>query len=67
MREILPSDPIRAGRVDVGMLWLPVRESDLAVRPALYAEPLVPAVAPDRPLAGPDRVEMEDLNDYPAI
>jgi DNA-binding transcriptional LysR family regulator len=49
------------------VLWLPVREPDLAVGPALYAEPLVLAVAPDHPLAGRDRVEMEDLGDYPVV
>ncbi|WP_328653560.1 LysR family transcriptional regulator [Micromonospora sp. NBC_00330] len=70
MREILPSDPfggLRAGRIDIGLLWLPVREPDLTVGPELYTERLVLAVAPTHPLAGRDRVEMEDLGDHPVV
>ncbi|GGR99419.1 LysR family transcriptional regulator [Micromonospora fulviviridis] len=70
MREILPTDPfggLRSGRVDVGLLWLPVREPDLVVGPELFTEPLVLAVAPDHPLAGRGQVEMEDLGDYPVV
>ncbi|MFE9695149.1 LysR family substrate-binding domain-containing protein [Micromonospora sp. NPDC005806] len=68
MREVLPADPfggLRAGRIDIGLLWLPVREPDLAVGPQLYTEQLVLGVAADHPLAGRDRVEMEDLGDHP--
>lgn len=68
MREIPPADPfggLRAGRMDVAVLWLPVREPDLAVGPELHTEPLVLAVAPNHPLAGRDRVTMEDLGDHP--
>ncbi|GAB4059119.1 LysR family transcriptional regulator [Catellatospora paridis] len=67
IREILPSDPfgpLRAGRIDVGLMWLPVAEPDLTVGPNLHTESLVLAVAPDHPLAGRDEVEMEDLGDY---
>lgn len=70
MREILPTDPfggLRSGRLDVGVLWLPVREPDLAVGPELFTEPLVLAVAPDHPLARRDHVEMEDLGDHPVV
>ncbi|MEJ3742281.1 LysR family transcriptional regulator [Actinomycetes bacterium KLBMP 9797] len=70
MREILPSDPfggVRAGRVDIGMVWLPVREPDLAVGPPLHTEHLVLAVASDHPLAGRKRIVMEDLGDYPVV
>lgn len=70
LREILPSDPfggLRAGRVDVGLLWLPVHEPDLSVGPPLYTEPLVLAVAAGHPLAGRDRVTMEDLGDHPVV
>ncbi|WP_327010191.1 LysR family transcriptional regulator [Dactylosporangium sp. NBC_01737] len=70
MREILPSDPfggLRAGRVDIGLLWLPVREPDLTVGPQLYTERLVLAVSSAHPLAGRDRVEMEDLGDHPVV
>ncbi|GIF49448.1 LysR family transcriptional regulator [Asanoa ferruginea] len=68
IREIVPTDPfspLRAGRVDIALLWLPNREPDLTVGPELYAEPLVLAVAADHPLAGRDQVEMEDLGDHP--
>lgn len=70
MREILPSDPfgaLRAGRIDIGMLWLPIREPDLTVGPELYTERLVLAVSAAHPLAARDRVEMEDLGDHPVV
>ncbi|XVU30415.1 LysR family transcriptional regulator [Actinoplanes sp. CA-054009] len=70
MREVLPTDPfgaLRAGRVDVAVLWLPVREPDLAVGPELFTESRVLAVAPDHPLARRERAVMEDLGDYPVI
>ncbi|MEU4425064.1 LysR family transcriptional regulator [Actinoplanes sp. NPDC024001] len=70
MREILPTDPfgrLRAGQVDVSVLWLPVREPDLSVGPTLHPEPLVLVVAAGHPLAGRDRVGMEDLGDYPVV
>jgi DNA-binding transcriptional LysR family regulator len=70
LREILPVDPfagLRAGWVDVAMLWLPIREPDIAVGPELFTEPMVLCVAPDHPLAGRDQVTLEDLGDYPVI
>ena len=70
MREIVPTDPfagLRAGRVDIAMLWMPVREPDLVVGPELFTESLVLAVAPDHPLAGREQVEMEVLGDYPVV
>ncbi|XVV14574.1 LysR substrate-binding domain-containing protein [Actinoplanes sp. CA-131856] len=70
MREVLPTDPLsalRAGRVDVAVLWLPVREPDLAVGPELFTETLVLAVAPGHPLARRGRARMEDLGDYPVV
>ncbi len=70
LREILPTDPLgalRAGTVDVGLLWLPVREPDLAVGPVVHTEELVLAVAADHELAGRGKVEMEVLGDYPVV
>jgi DNA-binding transcriptional LysR family regulator len=70
LREILPVDPfagLRAGWVDVAMLWLPIREPDIAVGPELFIEPLMLCVAPDHPLAGRDQVTLEDLGDYPVV
>ncbi|MEV6305491.1 LysR family transcriptional regulator [Actinoplanes sp. NPDC051861] len=70
MREVLPTDPfagLRSGRVDVAVLWLPVREPDLAVGPELFTESRVLAVAPGHPLAGRAQVTMEVLGDHPVI
>jgi DNA-binding transcriptional LysR family regulator len=67
MREILPVDPfggLRAGRIDVGLVWLPVEEPDLVVGPELFSEPTVLAVAADHPLADRREVELEDLADH---
>ncbi|WP_155372875.1 LysR family transcriptional regulator [Catellatospora vulcania] len=67
MREVIPTDPfggLRSGRVDVALLWLPVHEPDLVVGPTVYSESLVLAVAADHPLAGRDRVVLEDLGDH---
>jgi DNA-binding transcriptional LysR family regulator len=68
MREIPPADPfsgLRAGRIDVAVLWLPVREPDLTVGPELHTESLVLGVAPGHPLSGRDQIMMEDLGDHP--
>ncbi|GAA5179110.1 LysR family transcriptional regulator [Rugosimonospora acidiphila] len=70
IREILPTDPfsgLRAGRIDIGLLWLPIREPDLAVGPDVYSEELVLTVAADHPLASRVQVAMEDLGDYPVV
>ncbi|BCY11446.1 LysR family transcriptional regulator [Actinoplanes sp. L3-i22] len=70
LREILPADPfggLRAGRVDVALLWLPVREPDLTAGPPLHTEKLVLAVAAGHPLAGRERVTMEDLGDVAVV
>ncbi|WBB56275.1 LysR family transcriptional regulator [Verrucosispora sp. WMMD573] len=70
LREILPTDPLgplRAGTVDIGILWLPIREPDLTVGPVLHREKLVLAVAAGHPLAGRGSVELEDLGDHPVV
>ena len=70
MREVIPLDPfagLRAGRIDLALLWQPVREPDLVVGPEMFTERLVLAVSPGHPLAGRDRVEMEDLGDHPVV
>ncbi|MEV4415152.1 LysR family transcriptional regulator [Catellatospora sp. NPDC049609] len=70
LREILPTDPLgalRAGSVDIGILWLPIREPDLAVGPVLHSEDLVLGVAAGHPLAGKGSVELEDLGDHPVV
>lgn len=70
LREVQPADPfggLRAGRVDVAVLWMPVRESDLVVGPELHTEPLMLAVAANHPLADRDHVDLEMLGDYPVL
>ncbi|MFC7245905.1 LysR substrate-binding domain-containing protein [Catellatospora aurea] len=70
LREILPTDPLRelrAGRVDIGLLWLPVREPDLVVGPVVHTEKMVLAVAAGHRLAERDSVELEDLGDHPVV
>ncbi|GAA4599256.1 DNA-binding transcriptional LysR family regulator [Actinoplanes octamycinicus] len=70
MPEVIPTDPfggLRARRVDVAVLWLPIREPDLMVGPELFTERLVLAVASDHPLAAREQATMEDLGDYPVI
>jgi DNA-binding transcriptional LysR family regulator len=70
MRELFPSDPfgaLRSGRIDIGLLWLPVREPDFVVGPQLHTEPMVLAVAAGHPLAGLGQVDLEVLGDHPVL
>ncbi|MDX3431980.1 MULTISPECIES: LysR family transcriptional regulator [unclassified Streptomyces] len=67
IQEINFADPfgaLRNGSVEVATSWLPVREPDLTVGPAVAIEPLVLMVAADHPLTTRDRVSMEDLADW---
>ncbi|MFI9345247.1 LysR substrate-binding domain-containing protein [Streptomyces sp. NPDC052773] len=69
-REIHPPDPLtplRSGEVDVGVLWLPVREPDLTVGPVLRASPIMVMAAPAHPLAAQDAVTLEDLGDHAVL
>lgn len=59
-------DEIRAGRVDAGLLTLPVEESDLITVPVLREELMVIA-PPAHPLARRRRVGPRDLADHPFI
>ncbi|WP_051828684.1 LysR family substrate-binding domain-containing protein [Streptomyces bicolor] len=58
-----PFGPLRREEVDLGLLWLPVREPDLAVGPVLRARPLVLMVGASHPFARRESVEMEDPGD----
>lgn len=65
-REIQLTDPfglLRAGEIDIAVLWLPVREPDLSVGPVLLSEGTVLAVASGHPLAERESVSLEDLAD----
>ena len=57
---------IRAGRIDAGLLTLPVAESDLVTLPAMREELLL-LTHPSHPLARRRRVEATDLAPYPFV
>jgi DNA-binding transcriptional LysR family regulator len=59
-------EEIRAGRVDVGLLTLPVEESDLVTVPVLREELLV-VTMPTHPLARRKRVQAKDLAGEPFV
>jgi DNA-binding transcriptional LysR family regulator len=61
-----PFGPLRAGDVDVQLLWAPVREADLTVGPVLLTEGRLLGVATGHPLATRTSASMEDFGDYPA-
>ncbi|MFI6265222.1 LysR family transcriptional regulator [Micromonospora sp. NPDC051006] len=66
LRNIDFGDPfgrLRAGEIDVQIVWLPVDEPDLTVGPVVYTEPIVLAVAADHPLAGRASISYNDLAD----
>ena len=57
---------IRGGRVDAGLLTLPVEETDLVTVPVLRAELLL-VTAPAHPLAKRKRVQARDLAGLPFV
>ena len=57
---------IRAGRVDAGLLTLPVEESDLVTVPVLREEMLL-ITPPTHPLARRKRVSPKDLDGQPFV
>ncbi len=57
---------IRGGRVDAGLLTLPVEGSDLATLPVLHEELLL-ITTPHQPLARRRRIAPEDLNGQPFV
>src|SRR5207237_7099034 len=57
---------IRAGRVDAGLLTLPVEESDLVTVPVLREELLL-VTTPTHPLAKRRRVTPNDLDGQPFV
>ncbi|MET9966981.1 LysR family transcriptional regulator [Streptomyces sp. NPDC006356] len=70
IRTIGFADPfagLRAGELDIAMVWLPVREPDLTVGPVIHIEPVVLAVSSNHPLARQASVSHEDLADQVTI
>ena len=59
-------EEIRAGRVDAGLLTLPVDESDLVTVPVLREELLV-VTMPAHPLARKKRIQASDLSGEPFV
>jgi len=59
-------EEIRAGRVDAGLLTLPVEESDLVTVPVMREELLL-LTMPSHPLARKRRITAQDLSDEPFI
>src|SRR6266496_5498160 len=59
-------EEIRAGRIDVGLLTLPVEESDLVTVPVLHEELLL-VTTPTHPLARRRRVTPRDLDGQPFV
>src|SRR3984893_606327 len=59
-------EEIRAGRIDVGLLTLPVEESDLVTVPALREEPLLMTTT-THPLARRRVVSAQDLAEQPFV
>lgn len=59
-------EALRAGRIDVAMLALPVLSAGIAEIP-LYNEDFVLVVPPEHPLAGRDDLEADDLSGLPLL
>lgn len=59
-------EEIRAGRVDAGLLTLPVEETDLVTVPVLH-EALLLVTTPNHPLAKRRRIAPHDLVGYPFV
>jgi DNA-binding transcriptional LysR family regulator len=59
-----PLGPLRSGEIDVMTARLPIEQPDLTVGPTLAREPVVLAVSEHHPLAGHERVSIEDMADY---
>ncbi|GAB3853817.1 substrate-binding domain-containing protein [Dactylosporangium cerinum] len=64
VREVHFSDPfagVRAGDLDLAVLWRPVREADLTEGPVVFTEGRLPAVGTGHELAGRTAVTLEDF------
>jgi DNA-binding transcriptional LysR family regulator len=59
-----PLAPLRQGAVELMACWLPLKQPDIVVGPVLTRQPRVVAVARDHPLAGHDRISVEELAEY---
>lgn len=62
-----PFDELRAGQIDMAILWLPVREPDLTAGPVVFTESTVLAASVDHPLADQESISLEDLADHAVV
>ncbi|WP_433175770.1 LysR substrate-binding domain-containing protein [Actinoallomurus sp. CA-150999] len=65
-RDMNPVDPLallRSGEVDIGHVWLPVREPDLTIGPVTHTSALVLVLATTHPFASRESVCLEDYGD----
>jgi DNA-binding transcriptional LysR family regulator len=60
------TDEVRAGRLDLAFVSMPVRAEDVKVRP-LAGEPLVLACGPDHPLGTRTQVDLRELDNEPFV
>jgi DNA-binding transcriptional LysR family regulator len=70
MREVRIDEPfglLREREVDLALLWLPVEETDLAVGPVTFTEPVVLAVGRTHPLATRSSVSLAELPGYTVL
>jgi DNA-binding transcriptional LysR family regulator len=61
-----PLEEIRSGRLDAGLLTLPVEESDLVTVPVMREELLL-VTMPSHPLARKKRITPEDVSHHPIV
>jgi DNA-binding transcriptional LysR family regulator len=65
-REIQPTAPlqlVRAGEVDLALVWLPIREADLTVGAVTHTSPVILMVDASHPFADRESICLEDLGD----
>ncbi|PSJ25989.1 LysR family transcriptional regulator [Streptosporangium nondiastaticum] len=66
IREIQPPAPleaVRAGDVDVSLVWLPVDGADLTVGPLVHTAPVLLMLSAEHALAARQSIGLEDLGD----
>ncbi|WP_316574207.1 LysR substrate-binding domain-containing protein [Nocardia canadensis] len=61
---VAPFGPLRAGTVDIQLLWLPVREPDITVGPTVLVEPVRLAVPEGSESVTRATIPIEDLGDH---
>ncbi|GAA3207767.1 LysR family transcriptional regulator [Dactylosporangium siamense] len=62
-----PLTPLRAGELDVALLWLPIGEPDITVGPVTHTSSVVLAMSASHPYADRTSVTLEDFGDLTFI